>query len=62
VSPESLAAALKVLSSTSHVPPPTPDDSDAIAVMGDISSHDLMVALQVMSIAQVYNAGKKTIG
>jgi len=49
VSPEALAAALKVLSSTSHVPPPTPDDSDTIATMGDISSHDLMAALQVMN-------------
>lgn len=53
VSPEALATALKMLS-THTVPPPTPVESDAVATgdhtattMSDISSHDLMVALQV---------------
>lgn len=55
VSPEALAAALKVLS-THNVPPPTPAEPDGVATsdsttgMSDISSHDLMVALQVLSL------------
>ena len=51
VSPEALAAALKMLSNHS-VPPPTPVEPDAVATgdsdTGHISSHDLIAALQVI--------------
>lgn len=55
MSPEALAAALKVLS-THNVPPPTPVEGDVVATgdntvtMGNISSHDLMAALQVTCV------------